>query len=69
MRVCDRCGSAEDLMSIEIYILKDKGCAAYSNGHKIMEINDYQPELSYIDLCPECLKKLATINTAFLKGG
>lgn len=41
MRICDRCGSTEDLMSIEIYILKDKGCAAYSNGHKIMEINDY----------------------------
>lgn len=66
MRVCDRCGSTEDLMSMAICILKDKGCAAYSNGHKIMEINDYQPELSYIDLCPECLKKLATINTAFL---
>ena len=66
MRICDRCGSAEDLISIEIYILKDKGCAAYSNGRKIMEINDYQPESSYIDLCTECLKKLATINTAFL---
>lgn len=51
MRICDRCGSTEDLISIEIYILKDKGCAAYSNGHKIMEINDYQPELSCIDLC------------------
>ena len=45
MRICDRCGSVEDLMSIEIYILKDKGCEDYYNGSKIMEINDYKTEI------------------------
>lgn len=66
MRICDRCGSTDDLTTIEIYNLQDKGYGVYSHGCKIMQYNDYQPDITYIDLCPECLKTLATINTAFI---
>ena len=66
MIVCDKCGSIKDLIPVEIYLLKDKGYKVHFDGCEIMQYTDYQPELSCIDLCPECLRKMAETNADFL---